>query len=174
LQRLSELPIADVTARQSLDKCIDFGPSSTHWKDSFPLSLLYLRVIGEVNHHFTSLVNGVFSGFGSINLRYRNPAPILVANPNISEREWLLTVFRLSVGLPSDRRSGPRISARVRTGYLVRGRILLARRRGLPSLCTPSFMASATAGLIGTIVGSDIASAMDFSRCQTSGGCPFR
>src|SRR5207302_2710467 len=34
---------------------------------------------------------------------------------------------------------------------------------GSPSLRAPSLRASATAGLIGTIVGSDTASAMDFS-----------
>src|SRR5258708_27580407 len=112
-----------------MDECIDFRPSRTHWKDSFPLGLLFLWVVGEVNHHFTSLVDGVFPGFGSINLCYWNAATILVANPNISERECLLTVFRLSIGLRRDCRSGLRISACLRTGTLARHPILLACRR---------------------------------------------
>ena len=157
-----------------MDECIDFRPSRTHWKDSFPLGLLFLWVVGEVNHHFTSLVDGVFPGFGSINLCYGNPAPILVANPNISEREWRLTVFRLSVGLPRDCRSGLRISTSVRCGSLVRLRPCSRAAGASSSLRTPSFMASATAGLIGAIVGSDMGSAMDFSRLSDPGGCPFR
>ncbi len=97
LQCVGELSIADLTARQTLEKCIDFGPGRTDLQDGFPLGVLFLWVVGEVNDHFTSLVDGVLPGFGSINLRDGNPATILLANPDISERERRLIAFRLSV-----------------------------------------------------------------------------
>jgi hypothetical protein len=92
------LTIADLAIQQSLYEHIDFRPSRTDWNFRSSLSLLSALVVGEVNYHLTSLIDGVLVRLGSINLRYRNSTAILVTNTNIFEPDRQLASLGLGIG----------------------------------------------------------------------------